>query len=84
MKTFLISATIFFLVIILIVVFQNISSTMNGVYILLMYFDQQTSATLGILIITALGFIEGVLATFLAMSLVKDSKNEEEPGGANW
>ena len=84
MKTFLISATIFVFVLILIIIFQNIANTMNGVWVLIMQFDQQTSASLGIIVITTLGFFAGVLSTCLAINLVNEGKNEEEPGGANW
>lgn len=84
MKSFLISSTIFVFVLILIVVFQNIANTMNGVWILLAQFDQQTSASLGVIILSVLGFLAGVLSTSLVITLVNEGKNEEEPGGATW
>ena len=84
MKTFLISSTIFVFVIILIIIFQNIANSMTGVWILLIQFDQQTSASLGIIVLTVFGFVAGVLSTALAMSLVNEGKNQEEAGGANW
>jgi Kef-type K+ transport system membrane component KefB len=83
MKTFLLSSTVFVFVLILIAIFQNIASTMNGVWVLFYQFDQTTSASLGIILISGIGFIAGVLSTALAMTLV-NSKDQEEPGGANW
>ena len=57
---------------------------MSGVWILLAQFDQQTTASLGIIILTTVGFLTGVLTTSLVITLVNDGKNEEEAGGANW
>lgn len=84
MKTFLLTATILIFVLILIIIFQNIANTMNGVWILLSQFDQQTSASIGIIVITALGFIAGTLSTLLVMNIINSGKDEELPGGASW
>lgn len=83
MKTFLISATIFVFVIILIIIFQNIGNSMN-IYILLIQITQNDSAAFPIIVISALGFVSGVLSASLAFTLINEGKNEEEPGGANW
>ncbi len=84
MKQFLLSATILVFVIILIVVFQNLANTVNGLWILLYQFDQQTSATLAVIVLCFLGFISGVLSTALAISIINEGKDEEAPGGSNW
>jgi len=84
MRTFLISATIFVLVLILIITFQNLASTCAGFWVLFISIDQQSSASTLVLFLTGLGFFLGVLATSLVMSLLNSSKDTEEPGGSNW
>jgi hypothetical protein len=84
MKTFLLASTILVFVLILIIIFQNIANTMNGVWILLSQFDQQTSASFGIIVITGLGFIAGTLTTLLVTNIINSGKDEELPGGASW
>lgn len=84
MKTFLISATIFVFVLILIIVFQNIANTLSGIWILFTQLDNQTSASLGIIAISAVGFIAGVLSTLLAFTIINESKIDETNGAANW
>jgi hypothetical protein len=84
MRSFLISATIAVFVLILIVIFQNLANNVDGLWILVFQFDQQTSATLAVVVLTALGFFAGVLATMLAITLINLGKDEEAPGGSNW
>lgn len=84
MRSFLISATIAVFVLILIVIFQNLANNVDGLWILIFQFDQQTSATLAVVVLTALGFFAGVLATMLAITLINLGKDEEAPGGSNW
>ncbi len=84
MKTFLISATIFLFVVVLIIFFQNLSNTVDGLWILFYQFTQTDSASAAVVIVTALGFITGVLSTMLMTSLISSTKEEEAPGGDNW
>ena len=84
MRSFLLTATIIIFVLILIVIFQNLASTVDGLWILIYQFDQQTSATVAVIVLTALGFFAGVLATMLAITLINMGKDEEAPGGNNW
>ena len=83
MKTFLISATIAIFTLILIVFFQNLASSFDGVWILFYQFSQQDSAALGVFLLEAMGFIAGVLTTMLAI-VILNASNTEEPGGASW
>jgi len=83
MKSFFLSGTIFCIVIILIVAFQNIATVVPGLWILFIMMDQQTSATFPIFILIALGFITGIFISALVASIVS-SKEKEETGGANW
>jgi hypothetical protein len=84
MRSFLLTATIVVFVLILIVIFQNLANNVDGLWILIYQFDQQTSATLGVVILTAMGFAAGVLSTMLAITLINLGKDEEAPGGSNW
>ncbi len=83
MKTFLISATITILTLILIVFFQNLAGSFNGVWILFYKFTPQDPAALGVFLIEAMGFIAGVLTTMLAI-VILNGNNQEEPGGVSW
>lgn len=84
MKTFLLTATILVFVLILIIFFQNLANAVDGLWILLVQFDQQSSASVAIVVLTGLGFISGVLTTMLAVTLINEGKDEEAPGGSNW
>lgn len=84
MRSFLLSATIIIFVLILIVIFQNLASTVDGLWILIFQFDQQTSATVAVIVLSAMGFFAGVLSTMLAITLINMGKDEEAPGGNNW
>lgn len=84
MKSFFLSGTILFIVLILIIAFQNIASVCGGFWILFISLDQQTSATFIVLFLTAIGFITGIFVTALVGSILNAGKNEEEGGGANW
>ncbi|MCC6643760.1 hypothetical protein IT411_03350 [Candidatus Peregrinibacteria bacterium] len=84
MKQFLLSATILVFVLIIIVFFQNLANTVDGLWILLYQFDQQTSASLGVIVLCGLGFLAGALSTCLAISIVNEGKDEEAPGGSSW
>ncbi len=84
MRTFLLSGTILIFVIILIVFFQNLANTITGLWILFYQFDQTTSASLGVFILTGLGFICGAITTMLITTLITAGKDEEAPGGSNW
>lgn len=84
MKTFLISSTISVLVIILIIFFQNLSNTVYGLWFLFYQFSQTDSASFAVLLISAMGFVAGVLSTMLVTSLISMNKDEEAPGGSNW
>lgn len=84
MKTFLLSATILVFVLILIIFFQNLASSVNGLWILFFYFNQNSSAPLAIAVIASLGFASGALSTMLILNLINQSKDEEAPGGSNW
>ncbi len=83
MRLLLTISTIFFFVLLLIVIFQNIATTMAGVWVLIYSFDGQTPAALGVIIIAGLGFITGVVATALANTILNQGE-QEEPGGSNW
>ena len=84
MRTFLISATIFIFVVILIIFFQNLSNTVYGLWILFYQFSQKDSASMAVLVVSALGFIAGVMSTLLLTSIISMNKDEEAPGGSNW
>lgn len=84
MKTFLLSATILVFAIILIIIFQNIAGTVSGLWILLYTFDQQTSSSFAVIILTGLGFIAGIITTALAISIINEGKDDEAPGGTTW
>lgn len=84
MRKLLFGSTIAVFVLILIILFQNIANTVDGLWILIYQFDQSTSATWGVIVLSTLGFIAGVLTTMLTISLVNLGKDEEAPGGSNW
>lgn len=84
MKTFLLTATILVFVLILIIFFQNLANAVDGLWILFVQFDQQSSASVAIVVLTGLGFVTGVLSTMLAVSLINAGKDDEAPGGSNW
>jgi hypothetical protein len=84
MKTFLLTATILVFVLILIIFFQNLANAVDGLWILFVQFDQQSSASVAIVVLTGLGFITGVLSTMLAVNIINEGKDEEAPGGSNW
>lgn len=84
MRTFLLSGTIFIFVIILIIFFQNLANTVDGLWILFYQFDQQNSASWGVFILCGLGFVAGAITTMLITTLITAGKDEEAPGGANW
>ncbi len=84
MKTFLLSATILVFVLLLIVFFQNLPNSANGLWILFVQFDQNSTASLAITALAGLGFLAGSLSTMLIVNLISEGKNDEAPGGSNW
>lgn len=84
MRKLLLGTTIAVFVLILIILFQNIANTVDGLWILIYQFDQSTSATWGVIVLSGLGFIAGVLSTMQAITLINLGKDEEAPGGSNW
>jgi hypothetical protein len=84
MKQFLLVASIFVYVLLLIIVFQNIGGTFEGIWMLFILFDQNSNASVGLLIISGLGFLAGVLTTALALAIIKQKDALEEPGGSSW
>ncbi len=84
MRTFLLSSTIVFFVLILIVLFQNIANSVDGLWILFYQFSQGTSAAWGVTVLAGMGFLAGVLTTMLTITLINMGKDQEEPGGSNW
>lgn len=83
MKTAIISATIFVFVLILIIIFQNISGG-NYVYVLFFYYTQTDGYVTPMIVMSGLGFLGGALSTMLIAGLITTSKDEEAPGGSNW
>ena len=84
MRTFLLSGTIVIFVIILIIFFQNLANTITGLWILFYQFDQESSASMGVFVLTGLGFVFGAMTTMLITTLITASKDDEAPGGSNW
>jgi len=83
MRTALITGTIFFFVLILIIVFQNISGG-AWVYILFFSYTANSGYVQPMIYMALLGFLFGAVSTLLITSLVNSGKDEEAPGGANW
>lgn len=84
MRRFLLTSTIIIFVLVLIIIFQNLANTVDGLWVLLYQFDQATSATIAVIVLCGLGFFAGVLSTMLTITLVNIGKDEEAPGGNNW
>ncbi|MGL5831083.1 MAG: hypothetical protein ACRCZE_02940 [Candidatus Altimarinota bacterium] len=83
MKLFLLIALIIVSSLILILFFQNLWATLDGVGFLFFQFDQESSAGVALLAYMFVGFLAGALATALAFTLVTEG-DQEEPGGSNW
>jgi hypothetical protein len=84
MRTFLLTATIFIFVIILIIFFQNLANSVTGLWITLFQFDQNASASVAVFVLCGIGFLAGASTTMLITTLISEGKDEEAPGGTNW
>jgi hypothetical protein len=83
MKLFLLIALIIVSALILILFFQNLWATLDGVGFLFFQFDQESSAGVALLAYMFVGFLAGLLAASLAYTLINEGE-QEEPGGSNW
>ena len=83
MKKVIIGLALLVLMVIMIVIFQNISGG-NYVYVLFFYWTQSDGYVMPLLVMAALGFVGGALCTMLIADVITSSRDEEAPGGANW
>jgi len=83
MKNFFLATLIFFLVLGLIIFFQNIGATCSDFSILFYGFEQTDSASLLVIILATLGFLTGIFSTLLVNSIL-NSRQEEETEGSTW
>ncbi len=81
MKAFFLTGSIVFVVLILILTFQNLGARVQYFYFLFFDFTNPFLMVTGIALI---GMVTGALLTGLILTLAKGDSSEEESGGNEW